>query len=95
MDFNIFKELVEINVYGTLHCSAYCAYYMTKNKDEERGVIINVSSVSAFEAGKGMLSYGASKAAVAAMTLPMARDLARYKIWVVCIAPGVIDTPMS
>ena len=68
---------------------------MTKNTDEEKGVIINVASVAAYEAAKGMIGYGASKGAVASITLPMARDLARYKIRVVCVAPSIIATPMT
>merc|ERR1711874_346150 len=64
--------------------------------DEEgnRGVIVNVASVAAFEGQKGQLAYSASKGAVVGMTLPMARDLARYGIRVVTIAPGIIDTPL-
>ena len=68
---------------------------MSKNKEEEKGVIINVASIAAFEAAKGMIGYGASKGAVASLTLPMARDLARFGIRVVCIAPSIITTPMT
>merc|ERR1712176_394254 len=59
-----------------------------------RGVIINVASVAAFEGQKGQLAYSASKGAVVGMTLPMARDLSRYGIRVMTIAPGIMDTPM-
>merc|ERR1711953_391204 len=59
-----------------------------------RGVIINVASVAAYEGQKGQLAYSASKGAVIGMTLPMARDLSRYGIRVVTIAPGIIDMPL-
>merc|ERR1712167_329664 len=59
-----------------------------------RGAIINVSSVAGIEGQKGQVVHGASKGAVIGMTLPMARDLARYGIRVMTIAPGIIDTPL-
>merc|ERR1712176_1325546 len=59
-----------------------------------RGVIINVASVAAFEGQRGQLAYSASKGAVVGMTLPMARDLSRYGIRVMTIAPGIINTPL-
>lgn len=59
-----------------------------------RGVIINCASVAAIEGQKGQVAYGASKGAVAAMTLPMARDLGTYGIRVLTIAPGIFGTPM-
>merc|ERR1719277_2008495 len=62
--------------------------------DNMRGVIINVASVAGIEGQKGQLVYSASKGAVIGMTLPMARDLARYGIRVMTIAPGIIDTPL-
>ena len=60
----------------------------------ERGVIINTASVAAFDGQIGQAAYGASKAAVAGMTLPMARDLSRSGIRVMTIAPGIFETPM-
>ena len=80
IDFATFRHTVEVNLNGTVYCSAHCAFYMSKNKEEEKGVIINVASIAAFEAAKGMIGYGASKGAVASLTLPMARDLARFGI---------------
>ena len=59
-----------------------------------RGVIINVSSVAAIEGQKGQLAYAASKGAVTALTLPMARDLGQYGIRVVTVCPGTFSTPM-
>jgi NAD(P)-dependent dehydrogenase (short-subunit alcohol dehydrogenase family) len=60
----------------------------------ERGVIINTASVAAFDGQIGQAAYGASKAAVAGLTLPMARDLSRSGIRVMTIAPGIFETPM-
>jgi 3-hydroxyacyl-CoA dehydrogenase len=57
--------------------------------------LINVSSIAGFEGKKGGVAYSTSKGAIIGMTLPMARDLGRYKIRVMTIAPGVFDTPMS
>jgi NAD(P)-dependent dehydrogenase (short-subunit alcohol dehydrogenase family) len=62
--------------------------------DGERGVIINTASIAAYEGQIGQIAYAASKAGVAGMTLPMARDLARHGIRVVAIAPGLFRTPM-
>ena len=64
------------------------------NDDGERGVIINTSSIAAFEGQIGQIAYSASKGGVAAMTLPAARELARSGIRVVAIAPGLFMTPM-
>lgn len=79
-DFKTFKRMMDINLMGTVYCSAFSAFYMSKNQSEEKGVIINIASVAAYEAAKGMISYGASKGAVAAIGLPMARDLGKYGI---------------
>merc|ERR1711976_644509 len=89
--------IMKLNTYGTFYCSAYCASAMAKllaNEDGTRGAIINVSSVAGIEGQKGQVVYSASKGAVIGMTLPMARDLARYGIRVVTIAPGIMDTPL-
>lgn len=89
--------VVKINLYGVFYGSSEGAAEMAKlPADEEgnRGVIINVASVAAFEGQKGQLAYSASKGAVVGMTLPMARDLARYGIRVMTVAPGIIDTPL-
>mmetsp|Transcript_45473 Transcript_45473/g.128020 ORF Transcript_45473/g.128020 Transcript_45473/m.128020 type:complete len:258 (-) Transcript_45473:149-922(-) len=89
--------VTKINLYGTFYCASEGASAMARlPADEEgnRGVIVNVASVAAFEGQRGQLAYSASKSAVVGMTLPMARDLAKHGIRVMCIAPGVIDTPM-
>merc|ERR1712066_950172 len=89
--------VTKINLYGTFFGSSEGAAAMAKlpaDAEGNRGVIINVASVAAFEGQKGQLAYSASKGAVVGMTLPMARDLARYGIRVMTIAPGIMDTPM-
>jgi len=62
--------------------------------DDQRGVVINTASIAAFEGQIGQIAYAASKAGVAGMTLPAARDLASQGIRVLTIAPGIVDTPM-
>jgi len=92
-----FDFVNKINLYGTFYGASEGAAEMAKlpaDAEGNRGVIINVASVAAFEGQKGQLAYSASKGAVVGMTLPMARDLARYGIRVVTIAPGIIDTPL-
>merc|ERR1719181_2718171 len=93
----VFDFIMKLNVYGTFYGSAHGAAAMAKcpaAADGSRGVIINVSSVAGIEGQKGQLVYSASKGAVIGMTLPMARDLSRYGIRVMTIAPGIIDTPL-
>jgi len=92
-----FDFVCKINLYGTFYGSSEGAAAMAKlpaDAEGNRGVIINVASVAALEGQKGQLAYSASKGAVVGMTLPMARDLARYGIRVMTIAPGIIDTPL-
>jgi len=89
--------VVKLNLYGTFFGASEGASAMAKlPADEEgnRGVIINVASVAAFEGQRGQLAYSASKGGVVGMSLPMARDLSRYGIRVMCIAPGIMDTPL-
>lgn len=93
----VFDFIMKLNTYGTFYGSAHAASAMAKcpaAEDGSRGVIINVASVAGIEGQKGQLVYSASKGAVIGMTLPMARDLARYGIRVMTIAPGIIDTPL-
>lgn len=92
-----FRKTLDLNVVGTFNINRLVAWEMSKNEpneDEERGVIINTSSIAAFEGQIGQAAYAASKAGVAAMALPMARELARYGIRVNTIAPGLFLTPM-
>lgn len=92
-----FKKVLDINVTGTFNVFRLAAEKMTTNdpNDEgERGVIINTASVAAYEGQKGQVAYSASKGAIAAMTLPAARDLAFYGIRICTIAPGLFLTPL-
>jgi NAD(P)-dependent dehydrogenase (short-subunit alcohol dehydrogenase family) len=84
-----------INVVGTVNVSKYVAKHMISTKSDQDRVIVNVASLAGIEASRGMVVYGASKGAVIAMTLPMARDLGRYNIRVVTLAPQLFTTPMA
>ena len=86
-----------VNVSGTFNVCRLAAGFMGEKdpcEDNQRGVIINTSSVAAFEGQAGQVAYSASKGAIASMTLPMARDLASRGIRVMCVAPGLFDTPL-
>ncbi|MBP3062286.1 NAD(P)-dependent dehydrogenase, short-chain alcohol dehydrogenase family [Ectopseudomonas chengduensis] len=92
-----FRRTVEINLIGSFNLLRLAAEAMaqnTPNTEGERGVIINTASVAAFDGQMGQVAYAASKGGVAALTLPAARDLARSGIRVMCVAPGVFETPM-
>ncbi|SPQ17732.1 8bc47def-46d2-40f0-b282-687707878f6d [Thermothielavioides terrestris] len=91
--------VLAINVRGTLdvvrQALPHLAAAAPEGADGERGVVVMVASVAAFEGQMGQVAYAASKGAVAAMTLPMARDLSRFGIRVVTVAPGPFDTAMT
>ncbi|MEO1241365.1 MAG: 3-hydroxyacyl-CoA dehydrogenase [Pseudomonadota bacterium] len=92
-----FKKVIDVNLIGTFNCIRLVSAEMEKNEpkeDGERGVIINTASVAAFEGQIGQAAYGASKAGVSGMTLPVARDLMNIGIRVNTIAPGIFWTPM-
>lgn len=89
-----FTRAIDINLNGTFNVLRVAAEYMAKNDDDEKGVIINTASVAAFDGQTGQAAYSASKAAIAGMTLPLARDLAPYQVRVMTIAPGLFNTPM-
>ncbi|MDG9948011.1 3-hydroxyacyl-CoA dehydrogenase [Acinetobacter ursingii] len=97
-DLALFNKVLNINVTGTFNMLRFAAEAMTHNtampEDEDRGVIINTASVAAFDGQIGQAAYAASKGAVVAMTLPIARELGRHAIRVVTIAPGIMETPM-
>jgi NAD(P)-dependent dehydrogenase (short-subunit alcohol dehydrogenase family) len=95
-DLDLFKTVIGINLVGTFNVLRLAASAMSKNDpiDGERGVIVNTASVAAFDGQIGQIAYAASKAGVAGMTLPAARDLAPAGIRVCTIAPGIFDTPM-
>ena len=85
--------IVKVNLYGVFNCSSIGASYMHKCGCAD-GVVINIASIAGIEGQKGQLAYAASKGGVIGMTLPMARDLARYNVRVMCIAPGIMNTPL-
>lgn len=91
-----FERAVRINLVGTFNVLRLAAAAMQRSEpvDGERGVIVNTASVAAFDGQIGQAAYAASKGAVAAMTLPIAREFAASLIRVVAIAPGIFETPM-
>ncbi len=94
----MFQKVLNINVSGTFNmlrfAAALIAKYELQTDEEERGVIVNTASVAAFDGQIGQTAYSASKGAVVAMNLPLARELAREAIRVMTIAPGIMETPM-
>jgi NAD(P)-dependent dehydrogenase (short-subunit alcohol dehydrogenase family) len=96
-DLASFSRTIQVNLIGTFNVIRLAAAAMSQNPpnaDGERGVIINTASVAAFEGQVGQAAYSASKGGVVSMTLPIARELGRFGIRVVTIAPGVFETPM-
>jgi len=96
-DLDLFRTVVGINLVGTFNVLRLAAAAISKTDPLEhgaRGVIVNTASVAAFDGQIGQIAYASSKAGVAGMTLPAARDLAPAGIRVVTIAPGIFDTPM-
>lgn len=92
-----FEKALRVNLLGTFNMIRLVADRMQNNepgKDNERGVIINTASVAAFDGQIGQAGYAASKGGVVSMTLPIARELARFGIRVMTIAPGLFKTPM-
>ena len=88
--------MIQINLVGSFNVLRLAAEKMAGNElvDGERGVIINTASVAAFEGQMGQAAYSASKGGVHAMALPIAREIARFGIRVMTIAPGIFATPM-
>ena len=97
-DMGQFRKVIGVNLVGATQVAAHVAHRMIGNKpsgpDEERGVIINTSSIASFEGQEGMSAYTVAKAALAALTLVWARDLSQHGIRVNAVAPGLMDTPM-
>lgn len=97
LDLNAFRRVIEVNLIGSFNVARLAAAAMAGNEPGdggERGVIVNTASIAAFDGQIGQVAYSASKGGVAAMTLPMARDLARHGIRVMTIAPGMFRTPL-
>ena len=97
MSGEFFDKVLRINLLGTFLCDKAAAAIMQNNAPNEggeRGLIIHTASVAAFEGQIGQVAYSATKAGIAGMTLPIARELARFGIRCVAIAPGIFMTPM-
>jgi NAD(P)-dependent dehydrogenase (short-subunit alcohol dehydrogenase family) len=92
-----FERVIHVNLIGTFNCLRLVAAAMLALDplaDGERGVIVSTASVAAFEGQIGQAAYSASKGAVAALTMPAAREFAQFGIRVLAIAPGIFRTPM-
>ena len=92
-----FRRTVDINLVGSFNMCRVVAEAISQSppdEEGERGVMVLTASVAAFDGQIGQVAYAASKAAIVGMTLPMARDLARFGIRVMTIAPGIFETPM-
>ena len=97
MPIDFFNKVIQINLVGTMNVVRLAAVQMLKNSpnsDGERGAVINVASVAAFEGQIGQAAYSSSKAGVVGMTLPLAREFADHGIRCNAIAPGIFMTPM-
>jgi 3-hydroxyacyl-CoA dehydrogenase/3-hydroxy-2-methylbutyryl-CoA dehydrogenase len=98
MPLRTFEFVLRVNLIGTFNVLRLCSEVMQANEtvtdDGERGVIINVASVAAFDGQIGQAAYSASKGGVVGMTLPIARDLCKLGIRCVTVAPGIFETPM-
>ena len=96
-NLDAFKKVIAINLIGTFDCIRLAATAMSQTEPleyGERGAIVNIASVAAFDGQIGQASYSASKGGVVGMTLPIARDLSASGIRVNTVAPGLIDTPI-
>jgi len=97
-DLDLWNRVIGINLTGSFNVLRLAVEKMVDNDpdaDGQRGVIVNTSSIAAFDGLKGQAAYAASKAAVAGMTLPIARDLADHGIRCLAIAPGVFETELT
>jgi 3-hydroxyacyl-CoA dehydrogenase / 3-hydroxy-2-methylbutyryl-CoA dehydrogenase len=94
-----FEFVINVNLRGTIDLVRQAVVHLAKTEptqpDGERGVVVMIASSAAFDGQKGQVSYSASKGAITAMTLPMTRDLARYSIRVVTIAPSLFESRMT
>ncbi len=96
-DLSAFKRVIAINLVGTFDCIRIAATVMGQTEPDEfgeRGAIVNIASVAAFDGQIGQSSYSASKGGIVGMTLPIARDLSAIGVRVNTVAPGLIDTPI-
>lgn len=98
LDLDNFNFVLAVNITGTIDLIRQLLPHLSNvapGPDNERGIIIMVSSSAAFDGQPGQVAYSASKGAVRAMTLPMTRDLARYGIRVVTVAPALFESGMT
>jgi NAD(P)-dependent dehydrogenase (short-subunit alcohol dehydrogenase family) len=96
-DLGLFERVIRVNLIGTFNLLRLAAARMTANaplEDGERGLVVNTASIAAYEGQIGQAAYAASKGGVVGLTLPAARELARFGVRVVTIAPGLIHTPL-
>ena len=97
-DLDLFQQVININLVGTFNVLRLCAARMAElepwSESGSRGVIVNTASVAAYEGQIGQAAYSSSKGGVLALTLPAARELSRFGVRVMTIAPGLIGTPM-
>lgn len=96
IDLDRFRRVIDINLIGTFNVIRLAAARMVEAPeiDGERGLIVNTASVAAYDGQIGQASYSASKGAIVAMTLPLAREFARHLVRVMTIAPGTFETPI-
>lgn len=98
LDLGYFERVIRVNLIGSFNCLRLAAAQMATtdpiDDDGQRGVIVNMASVAAFDGQIGQAAYSASKGGIVGMTLPIARDLVAVGIRVNTIAPGLIDTPI-
>jgi NAD(P)-dependent dehydrogenase (short-subunit alcohol dehydrogenase family) len=97
MPLEAFTHVINVNLIGTFNAIRLAAAEMAKNApggDGERGVVVTTASVAAFDGQVGQAAYSASKGGIVGMTLPIAREFAQHGIRVMCIAPGLFDTPL-
>ena len=97
LPLDVFRRVIEVNLIGSFNVMRLAAAEMSALDplaDGERGIIVSTASVAAYEGQIGQGAYSASKGGIVALTLPAARELARYGIRVVAIAPGIFSTPM-
>jgi NAD(P)-dependent dehydrogenase (short-subunit alcohol dehydrogenase family) len=97
LPLHAFNQIINVNLVGTFNVLRVAAAHMSQTSpvdDDERGVIVNTASVAAFDGQIGQAAYSASKGAIVAMTLPVAREFARHSIRVNTVAPGLFRTPL-
>jgi NAD(P)-dependent dehydrogenase (short-subunit alcohol dehydrogenase family) len=97
MPLDAFRRVIEVNLIGSFNLLRVAAAEMSTLEplaEGERGIIVSTASVAAYEGQIGQAAYSASKGGIVSLTLPAARELARYGVRVVAIAPGIFETPM-